>query len=136
MDGDDLHPQANIQKMQSGLPLNDEDRNGWLKQIIQTVGTIAAGGNSCVIACSALKRKYRDVLRAGIQNISFVFLKASYEKVYRQMTARTSHFMPLNLLKSQFDTLEEPGADEKDVVTISVLDGAEQTAVTVLQAID
>ncbi|GAB3426558.1 gluconokinase [Niabella aquatica] len=136
MDGDDLHPQANIQKMQSGLPLNDEDRKGWLKQIIQTAGTIAAGGNTCVIACSALKRKYRDTLRAGIQNISFVFLKASYEKVYRQMAARTSHFMPLNLLKSQFDTLEEPGADEKDVVTVSVLDGAEQTAVTALQVLD
>ncbi len=133
VDGDDLHPQTNIKKMQSGIPLNDEDRSSWLKQIIQTACTVAADGNSCVIACSALKRKYRDVLRAGIQNISFVFLKASYEKVYQQMVTRKSHFMPMDLLKSQFDTLEEPAADEKDVITIAVSGGLKETAAATLQ---
>ncbi|MGC4234081.1 MAG: gluconokinase [Niabella sp.] len=135
VDGDDLHPQTNIKKMQSGIPLNDEDRSGWLKRIIQTACTVAAGGNSCIIACSALKKKYRDVLRAGIQNISFVFLKASYEKVYQQMISRKSHFMPMDLLKSQFDTLEEPAADEKDVITIVVSSGLKETAAATLQAL-
>jgi len=135
VDGDDLHPQTNIKKMQSGIPLNDEDRSGWLKRIIQTACTVATSGNNCVIACSALKRKYRDALRAGIQNISFVFLKASYEKVYQQMVTRKSHFMPMDLLKSQFDTLEEPAANEKDVITIVVSGGPEETAAATLQAL-
>ncbi|HMR81954.1 MAG TPA: gluconokinase [Niabella sp.] len=135
VDGDDLHPQTNIKKMQSGIPLNDEDRNGWFEHIIAVACRHTANNSSCVIACSALKRKYRDVLRAGIQNISFVFLKASYEKVYQQMVTRKSHFMPMDLLKSQFDTLEEPAADEKDVITIAVSGGLKETAAATLQGL-
>ncbi len=107
-DGDDFHPSENIQKMKSGIPLNDSDRAGWLKVInsIAQEKSVKKGG---IFACSALKSKYRETLEHGlIQKAIFVFLKGDYQTISKRIKERSGHFMPAHLLKSQFDDLEEP----------------------------
>ncbi len=111
-DGDDLHPAANIAKMRRGEPLDDTDRAPWLDR----VGDALAGGNR-VIACSALKRIYRDQIRrrAGAQ-VVFLYLRGQRETLLARMAARPGHFMPASLLDSQLATLEPPSADEVHLV--------------------
>lgn len=133
MDGDDLHPRVNIDKMSRGIPLTDGDRQGWLDTIIAEAVTIIRSGNTGVITCSALKRQYRDRLRSGISSINFLYLKASYEKVSQQLATRQGHFMPVSLLRSQFDLLQEPDEAEKDVITVEVQDGLEATIAMALK---
>lgn len=135
MDGDDLHSHANIDKMSRGIPLTDGDRQGWLDTIVAEAKTIVKRGETGLIACSALKRQYRDRLRSGINSISFLYLKASYEKVSQQLAARQGHFMPASLLKSQFDLLQEPDEAEVDVITVEVQDNLEATIATALKAL-
>lgn len=106
LDGDSLHPQANIAKMSAGIPLDDADREPWLSEI----------GKRLVIACSALKRKYRDHIRAQAPDTVFIHLSGSFELLSQRMAERTGHFMPVDLLKSQFDALDELQADERGVV--------------------
>lgn len=107
-DGDDFHPEANIQKMKSGHPLNDEDRAGWL-QHLHTFVLAEKNKNSCIIACSALKEKYRTVLMTDIQeDCLWVHLSGSYELILSRLQQRENHFMPSNLLQSQFEALEAP----------------------------
>lgn len=109
MDGDDLHPRANIEKMASGTPLTDEDRWPWLT----LVGEWLAGqGDGGVIACSALKRAYRDRIREAAPDVVFLHLHGSRELMGARMAARPGHFMPTSLLDSQFATLELLGGDE------------------------
>lgn len=120
IDGDDLHPQSNIDKMAAGIPLTDEDRYGWLKSIAKIGHKDSANGNVCVMACSALKREYRDMLRQDNPNICFVFLFGDYNLIAKRIEARKNHFMHLDMLKSQFETLEPPTAGEKDVIAVSV----------------
>lgn len=109
IDGDDLHPRANVEKMASGRPLDDADRAPWLK----AVGTrLAAHPGGLVIACSALKRSYRDLIRRYAPDALFVHLVGSFELLQARMTARPGHFMPPELLGSQFDTLEPLRPDE------------------------
>ncbi len=110
VDGDDLHPPANIAKMSRGQPLNDDDRAPWLDR----VGRELAQGNT-VVACSALKRKYRDQIRAQASTV-FLFLRGSRETLLARMAARPGHFMPPSLLDSQLATLEPPTADEAHLV--------------------
>jgi carbohydrate kinase (thermoresistant glucokinase family) len=107
-DGDDFHPQANIDKMAAGVPLTDADRQGWLLQLHQLLQTqLLLQG--CVVACSALKQQYRDVLSNGIGNaVVFVYLQGSYEEVMQRLQQRKAHFMQSGLLRSQFDALEPP----------------------------
>ncbi|MCH5598612.1 gluconokinase [Niabella ginsengisoli] len=136
IDGDDLHSQSNISKMEQGLPLTDEDRFDWFNSIIDAATKMIAGGTSCVFACSALKKKYREKLRNEIDPVCFVYLKASYERVYQHLLDRKGHFMPVSLLKNQFDILEEPGVEEEDVITIEVTDKLYDTVSATLQAID
>lgn len=106
-DGDDYHPEENIQKMAAGIPLDDRDRKGWLI----TLNQLALGhcGKGAIIACSALKRTYRSLLGAGMgDRIVFIHLKGSFELIKSRMEKRKGHFMPLDLLQSQFDVLEPP----------------------------
>jgi gluconokinase len=112
IDGDDLHPAENIAKMSRGEPLNDSDRAPWLAQ----VGAVLAQQNT-VVACSALKRIYRDQIQtAAGQPVTFLFLRGARETLLARMTARPSHFMPTSLLDNQLATLEPPTEDEQHLV--------------------
>lgn len=105
-DADEFHPAANIEKMSRGIPLNDEDRTPWLQAIRSYMIERMNKGESGVVTCSALKQKYRDVLQVNEQ-VRFVYLKGDYDLILKRMQAR-QHFMKPEMLKSQFDALEEP----------------------------
>lgn len=109
LDGDDLHPQANIEKMTSGHPLNDEDRWPWLEQVGAWLEEQPNGG---IIGCSALKRSYRDVIRRHAPGVQFVHLAGDFDLLYERINSRPGHFMKSTLLQSQFDTLEDLEEDE------------------------
>ncbi|MEV0029787.1 gluconokinase [Nocardia sp. NPDC050793] len=111
-EGDDFHPPANVAKMRAGEPLTDADRVPWLDSIAAWLAERTAGG---VVSCSALKRDYRDRLRAATPDILFVHLTASREELARRMSTRRDHFMPASLLDSQLETLEPLGADERGI---------------------
>ena len=120
IDGDNLHSQRNVDKMAAGIPLTDADRLDWL-QLIAKVGREHAGnGANCIIACSALKKSYRDLLRVDNQSIRFVYLKGSFDLIHDRIVKRAHQYMPSSLLQSQFETLEEPQANEPDVFTVSI----------------
>ena len=112
LEGDAFHPPSNVAKMASGTPLTDEDRWPWLRAI----ASAAAGEASAVIACSALKRAYRDVLKAGRGDVVIVYLQGSRDLIGARLAARKGHFMPSGLLDSQFATLQEPGSDENPLI--------------------
>ena len=112
-DADDLHPQANIDKMTRGEALDDNDRWPWLERIGEWLSEHADGG---VIACSALKRKYRDQLRHHCSEVEFLHLAGGRELIERRQASRPGHFMPSSLLTSQFETLEPLAPDERGVV--------------------
>ena len=110
IDGDDLHPQANIDKMASGQPLDDHDRAPWL---VRVGATLATATGPTVIGCSALKQAYRDIIRTTAAGpVQFLLLDGRREVLLGRMTTRPGHFMPASLLDSQLATLERPGADE------------------------
>ncbi len=120
IEGDVLHPQANVDKMAQGTPLTDEDRWPWLDIIGAQMAASLDRGEGIVLSCSALKKVYRDRLRAASGNrLSFVFLEGSRELLQSRMGARTGHFMPVTLLESQLRTLEVP-TGEPGVVTVSI----------------
>ena len=106
IDGDDYHPKANIEKMAGGTPLNDDDRKGWLLTLNELAKSNEPQG--AVIVCSALKKSYRELLKNGLDHCRFIYLKGNLEQINRRLQQRKNHFMPANLLQSQFDTLEEP----------------------------
>lgn len=110
VDADELHPPANVEKMSSGHPLDDEDRAPWL--ILVGDALAAAESTGLVMACSALKRSYRDVIRQRAPQTVFVYLHGSRDLLLERMTARTGHFMPATLLDSQLAALEPPAAEE------------------------
>ncbi|MFC0227741.1 gluconokinase [Serratia aquatilis] len=120
IDGDDLHPRTNIQKMASGQPLNDNDRTPWLQRLNDAAYSLNHKSETGIIVCSALKRHYRDLLRQDNENMVFIYLKGSFEVILQRLQARSGHFMPTELLKSQFETLEEPDADENDVICVDI----------------
>jgi gluconokinase len=107
LEGDDFHSPENIEKLRQGKPLNDEDRKAWLQAIQETIRATLAGGENTVIACSALKERYRRTLQLNEQVI-FVYLKATIPLIQERLKKRVGHFMNPSLLQSQFDTLEEP----------------------------
>eukprot|EP01035_Chromulina_nebulosa_P052821 gene52821-72080_t len=111
-DGDGFHPPSNVAKMSAGQPLTDEDRWPWLQAIADEIDRVSTAGGRVVIACSALKRAYRNVLVHGRDDIRIVYLDGSKELIRVRMNARKDHFMPPTLLDSQFATLEPPGPDE------------------------
>ena len=114
IDGDFLHPERNVAKMAAGTPLNDADRKPWLEAIGQKLAQ--AGDESLVIACSALKKSYRDIIRAADPTARFVFLEGPPELLAERLASRRGHFMPPTLLQSQLDTLEPLDPDESGVV--------------------
>ncbi|WP_424406474.1 gluconokinase [Pasteurella sp. PK-2025] len=125
IDGDDLHPKANIIKMSQGNPLNDEDRAPWLERIRDAAFSLEQKNEVGIIICSALKKAYRDRIRDG-NEVLFLFLHGAFELVLERMKQRKGHYMKTDMLRSQFETLEVPQADEKDVITISIDGSFEQ----------
>jgi gluconokinase len=115
-DGDWFHPKSNVEKMHHGEPLNDEHRWPWLHAIAEWIDATRHAGGHGVVACSALKRAYRDVLIGDRRDVRLVFLKGDRELIARRIAARADHFMPTTLLDSQFATLQEPQADERPIV--------------------
>ena len=118
-DGDKFHPPANVAKMSAGHPLTDEDRWPWLRAIAAEIDRLSAAGQRAVIACSALKRAYRDILVHGRDDIRIVFLSGTQDLIAGRLAARKGHFMPPGLLASQFRTLEPPQPDERPI-TVSI----------------
>jgi gluconokinase len=112
-EGDDLHPPANIDKMASGHPLDDEDRWPWLAKVAQWIAEHTRAGRPGIITCSALKKSYRDVLRG--EHVVFVYLAGTREQIARRLAARHGHYMPESLLDSQFDALEPPTPEENSI---------------------
>ena len=113
--GDWFHPESNIEKMHHGEPLTDEDRWPWLRAIAAWIDKTRQAGSHGIVACSALKRAYRDILVGPRRDVRIVFLKGDREVIARRVATR-SHFMPASLLDSQFATLEEPTPDERAIV--------------------
>ncbi|PAY03658.1 gluconate kinase [Bradyrhizobium sp. UFLA03-84] len=114
-DGDSFHPPSNVAKMHSGQPLTDEDRWPWLRAIAAEIDRACGVRERAVIACSALKRSYRDILVHGRDDIRIVFLDGTQELIASRLAARKDHFMPPGLLASQFKTLEPPTPDERPI---------------------
>ena len=113
VEGDDFHPAVNVERMSSGIPLTDADRAEWLRALATRIRQASEGGDGLVMACSALKRSYRDTLRAAANDLRFVFLRGPRAVIADRLAKRGGHFMPPSLLDSQFAALEEPSADEK-----------------------
>lgn len=113
VEGDDLHPRQNIEKMEHGIPLTDEDRWPWLDALHQAITSWVASGACTVLACSALKHVYRDRLIGALDaQVAVAYLRISQDEVAHRLQQRVGHYMPPSLLQSQFQALEEPGADE------------------------
>jgi len=110
LDADDYHPDANVAKMQSGQPLSDADRAPWLERLVALLEETTADGRGVVMACSALKARYRRKLSSGAVIPRFVFLDGAKDLIAGRMAARPGHFMPVGLLDSQFAALEVPNA--------------------------
>ena len=119
-DGDWFHPKSNVEKMHHGEPLTDEDRWPWLHAVADWIDATRRAGGHGVIACSALKRAYRDILIGDRPDVRLVFLKGNRDLIARRIAARADHFMPTTLLESQFKALQEPQADEHPI-TVSIV---------------
>ncbi|NLU84623.1 gluconokinase [Rhodococcus sp. HNM0569] len=111
LEGDDLHPKSNVEKMAAGHPLTDDDRWPWLRAIAGWIAEHTDRGEPGIVTCSALKRSYRDILRG--EHVLFVYLESSHDTLESRLAARKHHYMPASLLGSQLDTLEPPGPDER-----------------------
>ena len=130
-DADNYHAQENLAKMATGIPLTDSDRAGWLTLLAAMIETETRAGHDGVLACSALKQSYRDVLVSRSRNVRFVYLKGSYDLILERMKKRGGHFMKPEMLKSQFDTLEEPA----DAITLDVENSVDEIVKKALQII-
>ena len=114
LDADNFHPAANIEKMKHGIPLNDDDRVPWLQRLHDELQNQLAEGHSVILACSALKESYRNMLRDHVSPLTFVYLDVDAETIRNRLQHRTAHFFPKELLESQFAALEKP----KDAVIV------------------
>lgn len=117
IEGDEFHPSANVHKMREGIPLDDEDRAGWLRQLCDEVQKYPQG---CVMACSALKRSYRDRFRKAVPGVRFVYLHITPQESLRRVAERSGHFYPPSLVLSQFETLQDPSS-EADVLRLDAM---------------
>ncbi len=131
-DGDWFHPKSNIEKMHHGEPLKDEDRWPWLRAIADWIDKTRQSGRHGVVACSALKRTYRDILIGERRDVRVVYLKGDRDLIARRVAARADHFMPPGLLDSQFKTLEEPEADERPII-VSIIPHPRKIVDTIVQ---
>ena len=136
IEGDAFHPPANVARMAAGIALTDADRQGWLEALAAQLADARRAGRSVVLACSALKRRYRDVLRLGAPDLRVVHLAGDRAMLAARLAARQGHYMPASLLDSQLATLETPDPDER-AVTLDAgapTDTLVQSALTQLQA--
>ena len=113
VEGDDYHPIENVQRMAAGIPLTDDDRASWLTALAARIREAHDAGTGLVVTCSALKRSYREILRAAAPELRFIFLNGQRVVISERLAERRGHFMPASLLDSQLATLEEPGVDER-----------------------
>ena len=134
-DGDWFHPASNIEKMHAGLPLTDEDRWPWLNAIAAWVDETRRRHGHAIVACSALKRRYRSIIVGDRPDVRLVYLRGDMALIARRIAARHEHFMPPELLKSQFDALEEPAADEQPI-TVSVAPPPREIVARILAELD
>jgi gluconokinase len=135
IEGDDFHSPANVQRMAAGMALSDDDRQAWLEALAAQLAGAQASGRGAVLACSALKRRYRDELRRGAPHLRAIHLVGARALLARRMAQRQGHYMPVSLLDSQLATLEAPGADE-DAITLDAdapLDTLVPSALAALQ---
>ena len=130
-DGDDYHPAANVAKMASGIPLNDDDRAPWLAILAGLLEKHVQRTETAVLACSALKKTYRDLLRVG-DPVRFVFLEGDFDTIWERMLARENHYMKADMLHSQFETLEPPTGT--DVITLPILLPVDEIVTRILSA--
>ena len=135
LDGDFLHPRANIEKMAAGHPLNDADRQPWLQAINDAAFAMQRTNQVSLIVCSALKKSYRDILRRGNQNLSFIYLQGDFATIESRLLARKGHFFKSQMLVTQFATLEEPTSAEQDVMAIDITPPMADVVTATLQAI-
>lgn len=132
IEGDEFHPQANVDKMSKGIPLNDADRWDWLTRLRdESLQRLSSGSQGVVLTCSALKRKYRDVIRVAPYydhdvRVHFIYLHAPEEVLVRRVQARQGHFMGANMVHSQCSILQPPGKEETDVISVDVSRSLEQ----------
>jgi gluconokinase len=128
-DADDFHPPANVAKMASGTPLDDSDRAPWLASLSELISSSLKADKPGVLACSALKERYRQKLMNGNDGVQIVYLKGSYDLIWSRMEKRTDHYMKPHMLKSQFETLEEP----KNAITVDVSMSLDEIAQDILK---
>lgn len=130
-DGDDFHPSANIEKMANGIPLTDQDRFPWLQDLQQLVHRHLEQDQSLVLACSALKARYRAILRENNTSLRFVYLRGSFETIAERMQHRDDHYMKVGMLQSQFASLEEPD----DALCVSIEPPVEMIVREIIQSL-
>ena len=127
-DADDFHPPENVTKMAAGTPLNDNDRYPWLLSLHDLIAEKIVQGKPGILACSALKESYREILLKDNENVKIIFLKGSFELIFARMQARSEHYMKPDMLQSQFDTLEEPA----DALALSITLDVDQIVTRIL----
>ena len=115
-DADDFHPEENVEKMRQGIPLDDDDRMPWLNRLAELINSEYENQRNMVLACSALKRKYREIIQHDLKPVRLVYLKGEFELIRDRLSQRVGHYMDPELLKSQFDALEEPVEEEQAVL--------------------
>jgi gluconokinase len=135
VEGDELHPPRNVALMAAGTPLTDADREGWLQAIATQLRDAYRHGRGLVVACSALRRRYRDLLRSGAPDTVFVLLHGERRLLAERLQDRKGHYMPASLLQSQLDTLEPPQPDER-ALTHDIADPPVQIVAAVLERLE
>ena len=131
VEGDRLHPPGNVEKMRNGVPLDDDDRGPWLAAIASRIAELRAEGHGVVVACSALKKAYREQLRGDRADVRFAYLKGDRAAIAERLARRSHAYMPASLLDSQFAALEEPAPDENAIV-VSIERSPEEIVETVV----
>jgi len=134
LEGDSFHPQENVAKMSAGIPLNDDDRAGWLQKLRGEIGAARVRGEGLVLSCSSLKRRYRDLLRSGDPELRFAHLHGERAVLEQRMRTRPGHYMPASLLDSQLRDLEPLQADEAGL-RLDLAQSPQQLVDTILQAL-
>ena len=131
-DGDDFHPVENVAKMSAGIPLDDDDRFPWLVKLNHLIAKNLAENRSIILACSALKARYRELIAQGNPGVVFVYLKGDFDLIFERMQARDAHYMKAEMLKSQFTDLEEP----QNAITINISESPEKISQLIVGNLD
>lgn len=118
-DADDFHPEENVEKMSRGIPLDDDDRIPWLQRLAELIQSEHENERNMILACSALKRQYREILDHDLKPVKLVYLKGDFELIKNRLSKRVGHYMDPDLLKSQFEALEEP-KDLEEALTVDI----------------